>query len=54
MVDAGAVAIWAVIGKTFSLTPISWPGGTVEQLHNGLESTLALLNQSNIKYGTYL
>lgn len=54
MVDAGAVAIWAVIGKTFSLTPISWPGGTVEQLHNGLASTLALLNQSNIKYGTYL
>lgn len=53
MVDAGAVAIWSVIGKTFSLTPISWPGGTVDQLHSGLASTLALLNQSNIKYGTY-
>jgi FAD/FMN-containing dehydrogenase len=53
MVGVGAVAIWAVIGRTFSLTPISWPGGTVDQLHSSLTSTLALLNQSNIKYGTY-
>lgn len=53
LVDAGAVAIWAVIGKSFSLTPISWPAGTVDQLHNGLASTLTLLDQSKIKYGKY-
>ncbi|CEO60505.1 hypothetical protein PMG11_05130 [Penicillium brasilianum] len=54
MVDAGAVAIWAVIGKTFSLTPISWPGGTVEQLQNGLASTLALLENNTIKYAYHI
>lgn len=51
LVDAGAVAIWTVIGSTFSLTPISWPGGTVDQLQNGLAFTLDLLNQNNITYG---
>jgi FAD/FMN-containing dehydrogenase len=52
LVDAGAVAIWAVVGLRFSLTPVSWPGGTMEQLQDGLASTLDLLDQNNITYGT--
>ncbi|KAJ5380616.1 FAD-linked oxidoreductase sor8 [Penicillium cataractarum] len=54
LVDTGAVAIWAVIGKTFTLTPISWPGGTAEQLQNGLASTLALLEQNKINYAYHI
>lgn len=53
LLDAGAVAIWTVAGSTFSLTPISLPGGTQEQLENGLASTLTLLNYYNITYSEY-
>lgn len=51
LVDTGAVAIWAVVGPRFTLSPVSWPGGTVEQLQDGLASTLDLLDQNNITYG---
>ncbi|KAJ5190949.1 FAD binding domain protein [Penicillium cinerascens] len=50
LLDAGAVAIWAVVGSTFSLTPISLPGGRHDQLQKGLASTLALLERYNISY----
>lgn len=54
LVDAGAVAIWAIAESTFSLTPISLPGGSRKQLQDGLASTLALLIQNNITYGLSL
>ncbi|KAJ5090122.1 FAD-linked oxidoreductase sor8 [Penicillium argentinense] len=50
LVDAGAVAIWAVAGSSFMLTPIAFPGGSLQQLQAGLASTLALLDQHNITY----
>lgn len=54
LLDAGAVAIWAVVGSTFSLTPISLPGGRRDQLQKGLASTLALLERYNISYSRFL
>ncbi|KAJ5136425.1 FAD binding domain protein [Penicillium atrosanguineum] len=50
LLDAGAVAIWAISGSIFSLTPISLPGGRRDQLQEALTPTLALLKQSNISY----
>lgn len=50
LVDAGAVAVWTVIGTQFTVTPIALPGGHVDQLRNGLASTLALLEKHNINH----
>jgi FAD/FMN-containing dehydrogenase len=50
LIDAGAVAIWAIAGSTFSLTPISIPGGSQDQLQKVLAPTLALLERYNITY----
>ncbi|KAJ5662168.1 FAD-linked oxidoreductase sor8 [Penicillium maclennaniae] len=50
LLDAGAVAIWAIYGSTFSLTPIALPGGRRDELQKALAPTLALLKQSNISY----
>ncbi|KAF7718297.1 Isoamyl alcohol oxidase [Penicillium ucsense] len=54
IIDAGAVAIWAVIGKTFSLTPIIWPGGNVDELQMRLASTLRMLNERNMTYAFHI
>jgi hypothetical protein len=50
LIDAGAVAIWAIAGSTCSLTPISIPGGSQDQLQKVLAPTLALLEWYNITY----
>jgi len=50
LLDAGAVAIWAIVGSDFSLTPITLPGGSWNQLQKGLASTLALLKRCDIDY----
>lgn len=50
LIDAGAVAIWAVVGSTFSLTPIVLPGGNRSQLQSGLASTLAQIEEHNMTY----
>ncbi|KAJ5720413.1 FAD binding domain protein [Penicillium malachiteum] len=52
MADAGAIAIWMVSNSTLSVTPITWPGATREQLQENLEPTLALLEEYNIAYCT--
>ena len=51
LTDLGAVAIWAIIGSTFSLTPVTLPGGSRKQLDDNLASTLKLLNYHNVTYG---
>ncbi|KAJ5086965.1 FAD binding domain protein [Penicillium alfredii] len=50
VVDAGGVAVWAVIEDSFSVTPITLPGGTREQLQSHLQSTVELLKRHKIPY----
>ncbi|KAJ5899376.1 FAD-linked oxidoreductase sor8 [Penicillium taxi] len=50
LIDAGATAIWTISGSIFSVTPIALPGGTYQQLHDGLASTIAFLDQYNVSY----
>lgn len=53
LVDAGAVAIWAVMGSLFSLAPIALPGGNRSQLQDGLVSTLTQIRDYNMSYSMY-
>ncbi|EPS33802.1 hypothetical protein PDE_08764 [Penicillium oxalicum 114-2] len=54
LTDTGAVAIWAVTGDHFSLTPITWPGGSVDHLQAGLASTLKMLQENNLTYAYHI
>lgn len=51
LVDAGAVAVWTIIGAQLAVTPITLPGGHMKELRNGLASTVALLEKHKINHG---
>ncbi|EAW15348.1 FAD-binding oxidoreductase [Aspergillus clavatus NRRL 1] len=50
LLDAGAAAIWLISDSTFSLAPVTLPGGSLSQLQAGLAPTLQLLQRYNLSY----
>lgn len=53
LVDAGAVAIWRATETSLTVTPVTIPGGSLQQLQGGLRSTVDLLKQHNMTYSMF-
>ncbi|PYI01924.1 FAD binding domain protein [Aspergillus sclerotiicarbonarius CBS 121057] len=50
LTDAGGVAIWEAMNASFTVTPVTIPGGTREQLEGWLAPTIDLLRGYNMSY----
>lgn len=53
VVDTRGVAVWQALGTSFSVTPITIPGGIMQQLQRALKSTIDMLKRYSMPYSTY-
>ncbi|KAL4982480.1 hypothetical protein BDW68DRAFT_195290 [Aspergillus falconensis] len=54
LLDAQAVAVWLVTGDSFSLMPVSIPGGRREELQTVLNPIIELLDEGNLTYSYHI
>ncbi|RJE17854.1 isoamyl alcohol oxidase [Aspergillus sclerotialis] len=50
LIDAGGVAVWLATETLFTVTPVTIPGGDMNQLEGGLRSTIDMLKHYNMTY----
>ncbi|KAL6231482.1 hypothetical protein BDW75DRAFT_233576 [Aspergillus navahoensis] len=54
LLDAQGVAVWLVTGDSFSLMPVSIPGGGREELQTVLNPVIELLDKENLTYSYHI